>query len=402
MVYEQQEFGQNGETRDVAVGVKPEFAQWFNSQGFQVDTNFGGQANPNTATWTLYKNGQQINQQSQTKSKFDQIMGTAGPIAFNALMTTVTAGAIGPALLAAGIPAAVASAITPAVTSAALQLAQTGKVDLKTAAISAATSYVAPQIAQQIGGELQAQYGLSNSQVRAVQNSIASATATALRGGGGQQALRNAIAGAVAEGVGNATGNAALGKSAGTYISTGNVLNSAIAGITKELFPTAGKAPDTSKGAGETANLAARYPAPAPAPGDSTSTLATQTAEPGAEPSATGDVQAVTVTGSKPTGPETFAGAAPSPAPAPGPAPAPAPKAAAQPVDMYSTVRKDRGASSQLGTMLQGSLAPTAGLTQALGGFRAPGEVTTDPSGKRRQMVWNEASLKNLQDSLGL
>jgi len=40
-------------------------------------------------------------------------------------------------------------------------------------------------------------------------------------------------------------------------------------------------------------------------------------------------------------------------------------------------------------------------LTQALTASRPAGEIEADPSGKKRQNVWNEASLR-LKDALGL
>jgi len=56
---------------------------------------------------------------------------------------------------------------------------------------------------------------------------------------------------------------------------------------------------------------------------------------------------------------------------------------------------------SSLPGTLRAPFYPSTGLTQALTASRPTGEIETDPTGKKRQNVWNEASLR-LKDALGL
>ena len=56
---------------------------------------------------------------------------------------------------------------------------------------------------------------------------------------------------------------------------------------------------------------------------------------------------------------------------------------------------------TDLGTTLQGPFAPSTTLGQALTGYRGAGEIEGKKSGKPRQNVWNEESLR-LKDALGL
>jgi hypothetical protein len=57
--------------------------------------------------------------------------------------------------------------------------------------------------------------------------------------------------------------------------------------------------------------------------------------------------------------------------------------------------------SSTLSQTINAPFYPSTGLTQALTASRPAGEIEADPSGKKRQNVWNEASLR-LKDALGL
>jgi hypothetical protein len=57
--------------------------------------------------------------------------------------------------------------------------------------------------------------------------------------------------------------------------------------------------------------------------------------------------------------------------------------------------------TTQLGTTLQAPFYPTSTLGQALTGYRGAGEIEGKKSGKPRQNVWNEESLR-LKDALGL
>jgi len=57
--------------------------------------------------------------------------------------------------------------------------------------------------------------------------------------------------------------------------------------------------------------------------------------------------------------------------------------------------------SSSLSQTINAPFYPSTGLTQALTASRPAGEIEADPSGKKRQNVWNEASLR-LKDALGL
>jgi len=57
--------------------------------------------------------------------------------------------------------------------------------------------------------------------------------------------------------------------------------------------------------------------------------------------------------------------------------------------------------TTDLGTTLQAPFYPTSTLGQALTGYRGAGEIEGKKSGKPRQNVWNEESLR-LKDALGL
>ena len=57
--------------------------------------------------------------------------------------------------------------------------------------------------------------------------------------------------------------------------------------------------------------------------------------------------------------------------------------------------------STSLSQAINAPFYPSTGLTQALTASRPAGEIEADPSGKKRQNVWNEASLR-LKDALGL
>jgi hypothetical protein len=57
--------------------------------------------------------------------------------------------------------------------------------------------------------------------------------------------------------------------------------------------------------------------------------------------------------------------------------------------------------STSLSQTINAPFYPSTGLTQALTASRPAGEIEADPSGKKRQNVWNEASLR-LKDALGL
>jgi hypothetical protein len=57
--------------------------------------------------------------------------------------------------------------------------------------------------------------------------------------------------------------------------------------------------------------------------------------------------------------------------------------------------------TTNLGTTLQAPFYPTSTLGQALTGYRGAGEIEGKKSGKPRQNVWNEESLR-LKDALGL
>lgn len=57
--------------------------------------------------------------------------------------------------------------------------------------------------------------------------------------------------------------------------------------------------------------------------------------------------------------------------------------------------------SPALSQAINAPFYPSTGLTQALTASRPAGEIDADPTGKKRQNVWNEASLR-LKDALGL
>jgi hypothetical protein len=108
--------------------------------------------------------------------------------------------------------------------------------------------------------------------------------------------------------------------------------------------------------------------------------------------------QEVTVVGTPPTDEDILSFIMPEePVPAPAPAPAPEEREPVSPTDIFTSVRRGRPSP------LQPSPPPVLrGPSQTgLSAIRPAGEIESEVTGRRRQNVWNEASLR-LRDALGL
>jgi hypothetical protein len=117
----------------------------------------------------------------------------------------------------------------------------------------------------------------------------------------------------------------------------------------------------------------------------------------------------VTVTGQKPPTEEDLVAEVTEPAATEekteAPAPKPEPDKPAKPpkpseLDIFGYIPPKKRGPTSLATVLQGPTV-TTGFTSGLGTPRAPGEIESEVTGKKRRNVWNEASLR-LKDALGL
>ena len=68
--------------------------------------------------------------------------------------------------------------------------------------------------------------------------------------------------------------------------------------------------------------------------------------------------------------------------------------------DIFSYVPSKRRPTQSLAQLITARQYPTTGITQGMTP-RAPGEIESEVTGKKRRNVWNEASLR-LKDALGL
>ena len=114
------------------------------------------------------------------------------------------------------------------------------------------------------------------------------------------------------------------------------------------------------------------------------------------------DAGTVTIEGTRlPDEPIDTAPPAPPDEPPGGTTPAPVePPEVPLPTDIYSYVPGKRRPTQSLAQLVSARQYPTTGITQGTAP-RAPGEIESEVTGKKRRNVWNEASLR-LKDALGL
>jgi hypothetical protein len=356
---------------------------------------------------------------------------------------------VGTSMGFSGAAAAAAGAATIQ-TGVSLAMGATPEQAIKAGAIAGITAGVGSEVAGATGSNV-------------VGGATGSAVGTVAAGGSAQDVLKNAAAGGIANGLADA-GSASAGKAAGTLIATGGDTNAAIkAAVTTELIQ-AGQQGYASYSSTKTAELdkmnqvdTTTSPEQQAAAGVQ-QLIDTAKSQPGtqlaqADTGITSDVQAPLLTGVPgqtegggvvveakyepqpafdPT--LTFTGAtqpkspsAPAPAqtrdqqmvdlikptesadttqPAPSAPSEAAPtegKAAEQPASKKTpspiTYTGVTPLTQTLGTSFSG--VPTTGTTTGLTGERGAGEIESKETGKNRQNVWNEASLR-LKDALGV
>lgn len=236
------------------------------------------------------------------------------------VMSMGFASVIAPMLAAVpGVSTAAAGSMANTLASTALNGVLTGKVDLGSLASSLISSNVTIPLTNQIisqieGGMAQItnnpDFQFSKEQNKVLLGSIGSALSTAIKGGTGEQDLKNLVAGAVNAEMNNLGFDPGLSKAAGTYISTGDIGSAITAGVTKAIgAPSPAPAPSP-----------AAAPTPAPAPGGVE--IDPLTGEPIAAPAPAPTPAEAPVAAPAPSPVEAPA-AAPTPAEAPAPAPAP-------------------------------------------------------------------------------
>ena len=384
---------------------------------------------------------------SKVKSAFKAVASVA--LVVVAIVQPQLIPAIGNAL---GFTGAAATAAGAATITTASSLAQGNSLDvaLKQGATAGVTSYVGISTATQTGSA-------------AVGSAAGSAAGTAVAGGSGADIIRNAVSGGIGAGVGDATGSVGAGKGAGTFVATGGNVNAAInSAVNFELTSLAkqGAAPYVASAKETLSNLVAtpgttpEQQAIAGVQGlvdESKAQPGTQLADAGAGTTTdAGRLNTVTVTSpkyqagapenvlpytstdvTKPSGgaagslstvtvtaPRYEAGAPENVLPYTSSDVTTTPTSDKQPVaqkpkdptareqtitpSIYFTgVTPTGGAplSQALGTNLPSF--PTTGATVGLTGERGAGEIESKESGKERQNVWNEASLR-LKDALGV
>lgn len=364
------------------------------------------------------------------------------PAIGNSILTTL--GVSAPSVAAA--TAAGSSAIT---TAGSLAAGNSFKDALKQGATAGVTSYIGISTATATGSAVAG-------------SAVGSAAGTIVAGGKPEDIIRNSVAGGIGAGVGEAVGSTAIGKGAGAFVATGGNVQEAInAAVYTELTQLAGEGVQGYlKSSKTTANTTPLSPEQQAATG-AQNLVDTSKAQPGTQladagtgtmtdagnqlgqinvtaprydPAAPGNVLPytstdVTKTPSKTAGtlPEVNV-TAPRYDPAapenvlpytttdslpevkvsgqrepistePGgekPADATSPEKVIKPSIYFTGVAPTGGPLSQgLGTSFSG--LPTTGLT----GERGAGEIESKESGKKRQNVWNEASLR-LKDALGV
>jgi hypothetical protein len=388
---------------------------------------------------------------SKVKSAFKTVAKVA--LVVVAIVAPEIIPAIGASILPAGASVAATTAAGAATITTASSLAQGNSIDvaLKQGAVAGVTSFVGISTA-------------TNLQSASAGAAAGSAAGTVVAKGSIQDIIRNAVAGGVGAGVGDTTGSTALGKGAGTLVASGGNINAAInSAVSTELTSLAsqGVAPYVAS-AKETLSNIVSPPSTTPeqqAAADAQKLVDTSKAQPGTQlaqadtgtaTDAGGALSTVNVTApkyqagspenvlpytttdvTKPSGgaagslstvtvtaPKYQAGAPENVLPytstdvtgtttptsdkqplAQKPADATSEKVI-KPSLYFTGVAPTGGALAQgLGTSFSG--VPTTGTSVGLTGERGAGEIESKETGKARQNVWNEASLR-LKDALGV
>jgi hypothetical protein len=281
----------------------------------------------------------------------------------------------------ATVSTATAAAIGSATVGATVSLIQGGSP--QEIAINLAKNTAIGATAGAVGGAVGAEAGsVAGAAAR-------SATGTALQGGDLNTIIRNSIASAAGTGIAELSGSQSLGRLAGQEIATpgnvGKLVGSTLTGIGQDYNADQrqqdlANQPDLTGGSPEKAALYSNE--------------------------GYGGESATT------TSPVTFTARAPKPRASPAPAQRPAQQPAGDdnvtsaPTDtgtgtQTSTVGTiDAGAAGNLADGLGTSTSRIPGVSTTLGGSlstaRAPGDVSTDPTGGPQKAGWNEKSLRYL------
>lgn len=327
--------------------------------------------------------------------------------------------------------AATAAGAATIQTSLSLASGATPEQAIKAGAVAGITAGVGGGVATETGSTV-------------IGGAAGSAAGTAAAGGSSQDILKNAVAGGVANGVADMS-SASAGKAAGTLIATGGDTNAAIkAAVTTELMQAGQQGyknyADTktaeldqiNSGAQTIVEAAKATPgvqvaqadtgtatdAPPSLPGFENGVVVTATREPESTTvdqnlTFTGTTQAKTPSSPTPTAAPTrdqqMVDLIKEPAPAAAPSVAPTASTVEAPAEEKPEIKKTLSPitytgvtpplAQALGTSFGG--APTTGTTVGLTGERGAGEIEGKETGKERQNVWNEASLR-LKDALGV
>ena len=355
---------------------------------------------------------------SKLKSAFKKVAAVALPVV--AIFAPALIPAIGAAILPAGASAVAATAAGSAVITTAGQLAAGASPEqaIKAGAVAGITMGV--------GGTVAASQGVAAGSV------AGSAAGTVVAGGTPQDVLRNAVSAGVGAGVGETTGSATLGKAAGTLAVTGgnvqaainSVVNSELGNLAKmgvEKYTTtadqqmkqaaadvekniaAAKAiPGTQLAQADTGTVSdiqtlpevvVTAPAPKPDAIDVMPYLQTEVSKTAPTPSAKTEPAKPVEPTVAPTSDKAPVAQEPAKEEA---KPTEAKKPTLSPIYFTGVAPASATPLAQgLGTTI--SALPTTGLTAE----RGAGEIESKETGKARQNVWNEASLR-LKDALGV
>lgn len=188
-------------------------------------------------------------------SMLRQTVQDLGPLALAAIsLNPALAASIGTAVAnAVGVEtltASQAAALGKTIASTAVQAVTTGQLNVEDALRSAAVTAFAPSIGKSVSDTVADAFynatgaDLPDAVIRSVNNAAASAAATAIQQGADSSDIgRNALAGAISSGVTGALNEAkidpslalAIGRTTGSYISTGDITKSVMDGVTRGI-----------------------------------------------------------------------------------------------------------------------------------------------------------------------
>lgn len=418
----------------------PEFVNFVKQNQLDIAVQDRGFFN---STTFLTQGGQPVDKVEDRLRGLDKFLSQATDVAVPAILGLTLAAPITAALSAAvpGISTATATSVGKVLAPTALQLVQTGKVDVNTAVRSAVGSFVGQNIGSEAAKAANQAYmeatgsALPQVALQAVSNAAGSAAATALQQGADLSDVgRNAIAGSISAAVSDTLRQSGLnpslaegtGRAVGSYVSSGSgaqaIVSGLIRGITYEQ-PRQAPAPVEERVGTPVAperETAPAEPAPAPAERPDMQTIEVTgqrdtgvapdfistppPQQPGAQrieitarrqPPAVFDF----ISGESSSAPQTSEPAVAPPTTAATPPPAPERSVTVSPTDLFSLVRRTRSAPQAV-ARLAGMGYPMS-RTMGTGGFSPAGGIEPGGSYEARQPVWNEASLR-LKDALGL